>query len=92
MAYDETQMIGIIKGVDEQYDQVTNFSKHIKYGKAYFKDVVNEVPKIVLGLGVSNKLSVNEQSALPMNCYAFKKMQHLIRLTLVMFIQAVCIK
>ena len=73
MANDETQMIGIIKGVDEQYDQVTNFSKHIKYGKAYFKDIENEVPKIVLGLGVSNKLSVNEQSALPMNCYAFKK-------------------
>jgi lipoprotein-releasing system permease protein len=73
MAHDETQMIGIIKGVDEQYDEVTNFTKHIKYGKAYFKDVANEFPKIVLGLGVSNKLSVNEQSALPMNCYAFKK-------------------
>jgi lipoprotein-releasing system permease protein len=66
-------MIGVIKGVDEQYDQVTNFSKHIKYGKAYFKDIENEVPKIVLGLGVSNKLSINEQSAMPMNCYAFKK-------------------
>lgn len=73
MAYDETQIIGILKGVDIEYDSVTNFSKHIKYGKAYFNDIENEVPKIVLGLGVSNKLSVNEQSALPISCYAFKK-------------------
>ena len=35
MANDETQMIGIIKGVDEQYDQVTNFSKHINIADCY---------------------------------------------------------
>lgn len=73
---EQQQLIGVLKGVDEHYDKVIRFSKHIQYGKSMFHDSLptgSDMPAIVLGLGVSNQLNTNEESVLPINIYAFRK-------------------
>jgi lipoprotein-releasing system permease protein len=70
--YNESQAIAVIKGVDSNYDEVTNIGQSVKYGKMDFSNS-NEIPPIVLGIGVSNKLGATEESHLPITCMAFNQ-------------------
>lgn len=70
MVYDQNQTVVTLKGIDNYYDSVTHFSKHVQYGE--YKDVLTtELPSVILGLGISNKLGVNENTHLPVMCYSF---------------------
>ncbi len=55
--YKGSQDIGIIKGVDQHYHQVTNIDSMIREGKYEFGDGARNLA--VLGVGMRNKLSVN---------------------------------
>lgn len=70
---EENQSILTLKGVDEYYDSVTNFAVNIKYGKANFDTLQQDIPSIVFGLNAANNLGVNEETHLPVSCYIFKK-------------------
>jgi lipoprotein-releasing system permease protein len=67
--YGEDQAIVTLKGVDSQYNTVTQLSKSINYGKMDFSANKNV---IVLGLGIANKLGASEQSLMPVTSYAFR--------------------
>lgn len=69
---EENQSIVTLKGIDEHYDSVTNFSGNVKYGEVNL-DTAQDMPSIVLGVNVSNELGVSEQTHLPVSCYIFKK-------------------
>jgi len=68
----ERQVIATIKGVDSNYEKVTGISKSVRYGHMNFSEASN-IPPLVLGLGVANRLGASEETHLPVNCYAFKK-------------------
>ena len=70
--FNESQVIATIKGIDTNYEKVTGISKSIKYGELDFTKS-NDIPPIVLGIGVSNRLGASEETHLPISCYAFKK-------------------
>ncbi|MBK8145980.1 MAG: ABC transporter permease [Bacteroidetes bacterium] len=72
LSSDENQAVVTLKGIDQNYDSVTHFLKTIQYGNLQL-DSIQEMPSIVLGMGVSNKLGVSEESHFPVNAYAFKK-------------------
>ena len=67
--YGEDQAIVTLKGVDSQYNAVTQLTKSINYGMMDFSSNPNV---IVLGLGIANKLGASEQSLLPVTGYAFR--------------------
>ncbi len=67
--YGEDQAIVTLKGVDSQYNTVTQLSNSINYGKMDFSANKNV---IVLGLGIANKLGASEQSLMPVTSYAFR--------------------
>ena len=67
--YGEDQAIVTLKGVDSQYNTVTQLSNSINYGKMDFSENKNV---IVLGLGIANKLGASEQSLMPVTSYAFR--------------------
>lgn len=71
-SYDENQVIATLKGIDTNYNHVTNMNKNVRYGKMDFIKDSALVP-IVLGIGISNRLGASEESPLPINCYSFKK-------------------
>ncbi len=72
LSSDENQAVVTLKGIDQYYDSVTHFLNTVEYGKVQL-DSVQEMPSIVIGMGVSNKLGVTEESHFPLNAYVFKK-------------------
>lgn len=72
LSFDASQVIATVKGIDRAYDLTTHFSQKIRYGSLPPYDSVH-YPPMVLGLGISNKLGANEESGLPIRCYAFRK-------------------
>ncbi len=71
-SYEENQVIATLKGIDTAYNHVTNMTKNVRYGKMDFT-TYDEIPPIVLGIGISNRLGASDESPLPINCYSFKK-------------------
>ena len=69
---EENQSVVTLKGVDENYDSVTHFMNNIQYGKVTFNQD-EDIPSMLLGIGISNKLGVSEEGHFPINCYVFKK-------------------
>ncbi|GBL36113.1 hypothetical protein EMGBS15_17080 [Filimonas sp.] len=51
-SYNESQVIATLKGIDDQYENVTNSKRSVKYGQMNFSKA-SEIPPIVLGIGVS---------------------------------------
>ena len=72
LTFNESQVIATIKGVDSNYEKVTNITNNVKYGHIDFNQAA-DIPPLVLGIGISNKLGANEETHLPITCYAFKK-------------------
>lgn len=72
LVFDENQCIVTLKGVDENFDNVTHFNKNIKYGQSRF-DSIQKLPTLSLGVGVSNNLGANEETMMPIQCYSFVK-------------------
>ncbi len=70
--FNDAQVIATIKGVDTSYEKVTNIVKNVKYGRMDFS-APSDIPPVILGIGVSNRLGASEESHLPVNCYAFTK-------------------
>lgn len=68
LVYDQNQSIALLKGVSSNYTSINAFAKHIKYGE-YLMDTTAELPSMVLGIGLSNRLTVNDQSPFPVNAY-----------------------
>ena len=55
--YKDNKYFGVIKGVDENYSEVSNIDSTIREGKYHFKDGAKDLG--VLGLGIRNKLGIN---------------------------------
>ncbi len=70
--FNESQVIANLKGIDSNYEKVTGITKNVKYGHMNF-NMPGEIPPLVLGIGVSNRLGASEETHLPITCYAFKK-------------------
>jgi lipoprotein-releasing system permease protein len=70
-SYNESQVIATLKGIDDQYENVTNSKRSVKYGQMNFSKA-SEIPPIVLGIGVSNRLGASEETHFPITCYSFK--------------------
>jgi len=71
-SYDENQVIATLKGVDTAYQQVTGIQQHVRYGHMDFSKAT-DLPPVVLGIGLSNRLGASDESVLPLNCYSFRK-------------------
>ncbi len=70
--YDGSQEAGIIKGVDENYINVTEIDSNIVRGNFIIKE--GNINYGVLGIGIFNKLSVNPSDGLtPINIYMPKR-------------------
>ncbi len=66
--YKDNQNLGIIKGVDEYYAEVSNIDSTVREGKYQFKE--GEQNFAVLGLGMRNRLGVNIDDLLsPISVY-----------------------
>jgi lipoprotein-releasing system permease protein len=68
--YNTNQNIVTLKGVDGNYNKITNFNKYVKYGDTI---IDNTEPRIILGIGVSNSLQITEEGMSPVSVYAFNK-------------------
>jgi lipoprotein-releasing system permease protein len=62
------QQVAILKGVDEQYSRLTNFSTFIKYGDTILAD---DKPRLVVGLALANNLQITENAIAPLSVFAF---------------------
>lgn len=69
--FGEDQAIATLKGVDKNYNAVTQMDKSINYGVMDFSQS-DKYATIVLGLGIANKLGASDQSLLPVTAYAFR--------------------
>jgi lipoprotein-releasing system permease protein len=70
LQYQGKQSVAILRGVDEQYNALTNFTQYIRYGDT----IINTPqPRIVLGLALSNTLKVSEQNISPLSVFSFNK-------------------
>lgn len=67
---DVRQTIVTMKGIDRAYEQVTGMSGKVRYGVMDFTKSA-DVPPIVLGIGVANKLGASEETHLPISAYTF---------------------
>jgi lipoprotein-releasing system permease protein len=74
MKIGENQTVVTLKGVDENYKQITDVAKHIKRGSY---DLGNdEVPKLVLGYGIENALDIlSNQATLAIQVYMPNRQQ-----------------
>jgi len=61
--YNSKQQIGIVKGVDESFLEVTDFHRAIKEGEASFRSE-RLGPEAVIGNGIYNNLNINLTSKL----------------------------
>ncbi len=71
-SYNENEVIATLKGIDSNYEKVTNISKNVRYGHINFT-TPGDIPPLVPGIGISNKLGASEESHMPLTCYAFRK-------------------
>lgn len=55
--YNSRQQIGVLKGVDTNFVEVTNFDNAIRDGRAIFRDS-DGLFKVVVGNGISNMLNI----------------------------------
>lgn len=69
--FGDDQAIATIKGIDKNYNQVTQLDQSVSHGLMNFSSSDIKSP-IVLGLGIANKLGASEQSLLPVTAYAFR--------------------
>lgn len=60
--YKNSQEVGVIKGVDEEYEKATDIDSTIKKGKYIFRE--NNINYGVIGAGMRTKLSVNYNDAI----------------------------
>ena len=67
--FGEDQAIATLKGIDSNYNTVTQLDKSVSHG---LMDFSKSQSPIVLGLGVANKLGASEQSLMPVTAYAFR--------------------
>ncbi len=66
--YHGTQEVGVIKGVDEYFKDVTRIDSTIRYGEFILKG--DDIDYSVLGTGLSSKLGINHGDALtPVKVY-----------------------
>ena len=74
--YKDNQYLGVIKGVDSVYVEVSNIDSTIREGRYRFEDGIR--PLGVLGLGMRNKLGVNiDDLFTPVSIYMPKKKKSL---------------
>ncbi|MBL7766788.1 MAG: ABC transporter permease [Chitinophagaceae bacterium] len=71
-SFDENQAVATLKGVDQFYDTVTHIQKSLQYGTMFSADT-QEVPELIIGKGLSNRLGANDESVLPLSCYSFNE-------------------
>lgn len=69
--FGEDQAIATLKGVDANYNAVTNLDKSVSHGIMDFSKSETQAT-IVLGLGIANKLGASQQSLRPVTAYAFR--------------------
>ncbi len=62
------QSIVTLRGVDENYAPITGFNSCIKYGDS---NLGNNTPKLIIGIGIANKLQVSDRSLEPLEIFAF---------------------
>lgn len=60
--YKNSQEVGVIKGVDDQYEKATDIDSTIKKGKYIFRE--NNINYGIIGAGMRTKLSVNYNDAI----------------------------
>lgn len=68
--HNTNQYIVTLKGVDGNYNKITNFNKYVKYGDTI---IDNTEPRIILGIAISNSLQITEEGMSPVSVYAFNK-------------------
>lgn len=72
LTFEENQSVVTLKGVDANYDSVTQVVDDLQQEMSDM-DSMQTLPLIALGLGVSNNLGADEETHFPINCYIFKK-------------------
>ncbi len=70
-SFNENQVVATLKGVDSNYDKVTDLSSKLMEGDMDIQ-TSGDIPPIVLGIGLSNRLGVSVSSGLPIKAYAFR--------------------
>lgn len=70
LAYDESQSVALLKGVDEAYEHTVLIRKHVQHGD-YALHSLTDAGSILVGIGLANRLGCSEESTIPLNAYAF---------------------
>jgi lipoprotein-releasing system permease protein len=68
LSNEKMQQVAVLKGVDSNYEALTNFSRFIRYGDTILAD---DKPRLILGLGIANNLHVTENAIAPLGVFAF---------------------
>jgi lipoprotein-releasing system permease protein len=70
ISVDNIQNIISLKGVDEQYAKITHLSSIVKYGDT---NIFDDQSRILVGMGIANRMGISEQSITPLSLYSFSK-------------------
>jgi lipoprotein-releasing system permease protein len=65
----ETQNIITLKGVDKNYVAITKLNNSVKYGDT---NIFTSEPRLIVGMSIANRMSINEQSLAPLSVFTFK--------------------
>ena len=71
LSFNENQVVATIKGIDSNYDKVTNLSSKLMEGDMDIQ-ASGDITPIVLGIGLSNRLGVSVSTGMPIKAYAFR--------------------
>ena len=71
LSYNDYQAFATLKGIDSNYDYVTDISSKIMEGDMQLFEPSDIMP-VMMGIGVSNRLGAGVEAGLPIKAYAFK--------------------
>jgi lipoprotein-releasing system permease protein len=71
LSYNDFQAFATLKGIDSNYDHVTDISSKIMEGDMELFSPSDMIP-VTMGIGVSNRLGAGVEAGLPIKAYSFK--------------------